>query len=157
MQVETLFRSEAVQVGAAGPLLVTAWRGGSSLAALDVLDRHQAGLLARHPRISTLSVITDAPGALFRVDDGVRARSVELGKKYEPHVLGSAIVVASRGLGAAMARTFLSGFFLLSRSEAPMKTFSGVREGLTWLQALPGQSMDLKTELSVVDLERFLA
>jgi hypothetical protein len=60
-------------------------------------------------------------------------------------------------LGAVMVRTFLSGFFLLSKAETPMKTFSTIAEGLAWLQALPGQDLSIKTEVRAADIERFIA
>jgi hypothetical protein len=122
----------------------------------DELDRAEGALLEKFPRISTLTVIGQA-GSMLKVDEGVRTRSVELGKKYEKHVLGSAIVVTTKGLGAVMVRTFLSGFFLLSKSETPMKTFSTIAEGLAWLQALPGQDLAIKTEVRAADIERFIA
>ena len=87
----------------------------------------------------------------------MRSRSVELGKKYEKQVLGSAIVVTTKGLGAVMVRTFLTGFFLVSKSETPMKTFSTIAEGLSWVQGLPGQDVAVKTELTAADIERFIA
>lgn len=156
MQVETLFEGHGVKLGAAGSLMVAVYRSASSVEALEALDRVQAGVVARHGRISTLSVIADTPGSMLRTDEAVRVRSVELGKKYESSVLGSGIVVTARGLSAVVARTFLTGFFLLSRSEMPMKTFSTLADALAWVQALPGQSTALKTELSVLDLEKFV-
>lgn len=156
MQVETLFEGHGVKLGAAESLVIAVYRGASSLEALDALDRVQTSLAAKHGRLSTLSVIADAPGSMLRADEAVRQRSVELGKKYESSVIGSGIVVTARGLSAVVARTFLTGFFLLSRSEMPMKTFSTLADALAWVQALPGQSTALKTELSVIDLEKFV-
>lgn len=155
MQVETLFEGHGVKLGAAGPLVVALYRGASNLATLEALDAAQSALVAKHGRISTLSIIADSPTSMLRTDEAVRQRSVELGKKYEASVLGSGIVVTARGLSAVVARTFLSGFFLLSRSEMPMKTFASLADALAWIQGLPGQSTALKTELSVIDLERF--
>jgi hypothetical protein len=92
---------------------------------------------------------------MFKIDDAVRRRSVELGKKYEKQVRGAAIVVVTRGLAAVMVRTFLSGFFLLSRSEMPMRTFASVKEALTWVQTLPGQDAPLR-ELRPQDIDAFI-
>ena len=156
MELTKTFESADARFGTAGPLLVTLYRGSSSVGMLDELDRVQEALIARHARISTIAIIAIA-GSMFKTDDTVRTRSVALGKKYEKSVLGSAIVVTTRGLGAVMVRTFLSGFFLLSRAETPMKTFSTIAEGLSWVQSLPGQDLSIKTMLSATDIERFIA
>jgi hypothetical protein len=156
MEFTKVFESSDARFGTAGPLLIVVYRGTTSVAVLNELDKVQESMLQKHPRISTLTLISQASTAL-KVDEGVRARSVELGKKYEAKVVGSAIVVTAKGLGAVMVRTFLSGFFLLSRAESPMKTFASVQEGLSWLQSLPGQDVAIKTAVSAADVERFLA
>ena len=156
MEFSKAFESGDARFGTAGPLLIVVYRGTANVAVLNELDKVQESMLQKYPRISTLTLISQASAAL-KVEDGVRARSVELGKKYETKVIGSAIVVSARGLGAVMVRTFLSGFFLLSRAESPMKTFASIQEGLSWLQALPGQDVAIKTAISAADVERFLA
>ncbi len=156
MDLLKTFESAEVRFGTAGPLLVTLYRGPNSVAMLDELDRAQEALIAKHARISTIAIIALA-GSMLKADDAVRTRSVALGKKYEKSVRGSAIVVTTRGLGAVMVRTFLSGFFLLSRAETPMKTFSTIAEGLSWVQSLPGQDLSIKTLVSATDIERFIA
>lgn len=156
MEFTKSFESADARFGSAGPLLVALYRGSTSPGILDELDRTQEALLKRFPRITTLTVIGQA-GSMLKADEGVRTRSVELGKKYEKSVIGSAIVVTTKGLGAVMVRTFLSGFFLLSKAEMPMKTFSTIAEGLAWLQALPGQDLSVKTEIRPADIERFIA
>lgn len=156
MDLLKTFESAEARFGTAGPLLVTLYRGTSSVAMLDELDLAQEALIAKYSRISTIAVIAFA-GSMLKADEAVRARSVELGKKYEKSVLGSAIVVTTRGLAAVMVRTFLSGFFLLSRAETPMKTFSTVADGLTWVQGLPKQDLSVKTLVSAIDIERFIA
>ena len=156
MELTKTFESVDARFGTAGPLMVTLYRGTSNLAMLEELDRAQEALIAKHTRISTIAVIALA-GSMLKTDDAVRSRSVALGKKYEKSVLGSAIVVTTRGLGAVMVRTFLTGFFLLSRAETPMKTFSSIAEGLSWVQSLPGQDLGIKTLVSATDIERFIA
>ena len=156
MELTKTFESVDARFGTAGPLMVTLYRGTSNLAMLEELDRAQEALIAKHTRISTIAVIALA-GSMLKTDDAVRSRSVALGKKYEKSVLGSAIVVTTRGLGAVMVRTFLTGFFLLSRAETPMKTFSSIAEGLSWVQSLPGQDLSIKTLVSATDIERFIA
>lgn len=156
MDVIKTYESVEARLGTSGPLLLALYRGTTSPAMLDELERAQDALLLKYPRISTITVIGQASG-LLKVDEAVRTRSVELGKKFDGKVLGSAIVVSATGLGAVMVRTFLSGFFLLSRAETPMKTFSKITDGLTWLQSLPGQDLTIKTLVSATDIERFIA
>lgn len=149
------FESTEARLGAAGSLLVALYRGSASVAVLDELSRTQEALLAKYPRISTLTVIGQA-SSMIRVDEALRTRSVELGKKFDGKVVGSAIVVTTKGLGAVIVRTFLSGFFLLSRAETPMRTFASIEAGLAWLRTLPGQDVQMKTEVFTRDVERFL-
>lgn len=156
MEFVKSFESPDARLGAAGSLLVALYRGSGSVAMLDELNRTQEALLAKHPRISTLTVIGQAT-SMIRVDEAVRTKSVELGKKFDGKVVGSAIVVTTKGLGAVIVRTFLSGFFLLSRAETPMKTFASIEEGLIWLRSLPGQDPVIKTEIFTSDVERFIA
>ena len=156
MDFVRVFESQEIRLGTAGPLMVASYRGATTLAALDELSRAQDALLTKFPRISTLTVIGQA-SSMLRIDEAVRTRSVELGKKFDGKVVGSAIVVTTKGLGAVIVRSFLSGFFLLSRAETPMKTFANVQEGLSWLRALPGQDAVIKAEISVADIERFIA
>ena len=154
MEFKSAYESADCRIGTAGPLMLSLYKGPVGIPTLDELDRLQAALLQQYPRISTIAVI-DQHASLFKVDEAVRTRSVELGKKYDGKVIGSAIVIATRGLGAVMARTFLTGFFLLSRAETPMKTYSKIDEGLAWLRALPGQDLVIKTEIFASDIERF--
>lgn len=156
MQFVKSFESTDSRLGAAGPLLVALYRGSTSVSVLNELDRTQEALLAKHARISTLTVIGQAT-SMLKVDEAVRTRSVELGKKFDGKVVGSAIVVTAKGLGSVIVRTFLSGFFLLSRAETPMRTFASIEEGLVWLRTLPGQDPVLRTEIFSADIERFLA
>jgi hypothetical protein len=156
MECIKTYQAQDTRFGTVGPLVVASYGGATTLAALEELDRTQDALLAKYPRISTLTIIGQA-GSMLKIDEAVRAKSVQLGKKFDGKVIGSAIAITARGLGAVFARSFLSGFFLLSRAETPMKTFPSIEEGLSWLRSLPGQDLSLKTELSVADVERFIA
>lgn len=156
MGLTLLLDSPLLKAAHSGPFLVTQYQGNSTLQVLDDLERVQSALIQQYPRLSTLTVIRHTE-ALTRVDEEVRHRSVELGKKFDPHLLGAAIVVTARGLAAVVARTFLSGFFLLSRNEAPTRTFPDVPQALEWLRALPGQDLSVKADATLLaELERFL-
>lgn len=154
MEVSRLFDSPEARFGAAGALFVAHYKGAVHLGTLEKLDELQRTLIEQRGTISMLTVIGEL-GPMFKVDDSVRKRSVELGKKYEHQVRGAAIVVVTRGVAAVMVRTFLSGFFLLSRNALPMRTFASVKEALGWLQGLAGQDAPLR-ELRPSDLDSFL-
>jgi hypothetical protein len=149
------FDSPIGRIGSAESLVVSVYRGNASIEMLDSLDALQSELILRHPKLSTLGIITNGM-AMLKVDDSIRARSVHFSKKYEHAVLGSAIALTARGPTGVMVRAFMSGFFLLSKPEMPVKTFSTVREGLLWLQQLPGQEIDVKSSISLADVERFI-
>lgn len=153
MEVSRLFDSPEARFGAAGPLFVAHYKGAVTVDTLDELDRAQAALIEKRGVISMVTLIGEL-GPMLKVEEAVRSRSIELGKKYEKQVRGSAIVVATRGLAAVMVRTFLSGFFLLSRTELPIRTFSTVKDALAWLQSLNGQDAGVR-ELQLGDLTRF--
>ncbi|MFO0595745.1 MAG: hypothetical protein U0228_10585 [Myxococcaceae bacterium] len=154
MEFTTVYDAPAARFGVAGPLLVAVYKGATDLAVLEQLDRAQTELITKRGTISTLTIIGEL-GQMLKIDDGVRQRSVELGKKYEAHVRGSAIVVETRGVAAVMVRSFLTGFFLLSRSEMPMKSFKRIADGLGWLQQLPGQDAPMR-ELRAPDVEAWV-
>lgn len=156
MAVTLLLDKPLLKAGHVGPLLVTLYRGSTSLEVLGDLDRLESELVKTYPRISTLTVLQTTDGML-KVDEAIRARGAELSRKFDRNMVGAAIVVLSRGLAAVVTRTFLSGYFLASRAEAPTRTFSSVGDGLQWLRSLPGQDADLKASASLrTELERFL-
>ncbi|MBL8917185.1 MAG: hypothetical protein JNM17_41155 [Archangium sp.] len=154
MEVSRLFDSPEARFGAAGPLFVAHYKGAVNLDTLEHLDKAQAALIEKRGVISMITVIGQL-GPMFKVDEAIRRRSVELGKKYEKQVRGGAIVVVTRGLAAVMVRTFLSGFFLLSKTESPLRTFSTVKDALAWLQSLNGQDAGVR-ELRPIDLDSFI-
>jgi hypothetical protein len=141
--------------GSQGSLVVSQYRGNADLPLLDALDAMQTQLIARYPKISTLSVITTSTG-LLDFDEAVRARSADFERKYAQHVLGSAIAVTSKGLSAVMVRSFLSAFFLVARNGMPLKTFRSVAEALAWLQSLEGQDEGVRA-VTLGEVERFLS
>lgn len=157
MAIAILLDKPLLKVGHVGPLLVTLYRGATSLEVLADLDRIESELVKTYPRISTLSLLQTTEGML-KVDEALRERGAELSRKYDPHMVGAAIVVLSRGLAAVMTRTFLSGYFLVTRPEAPTRTFSSAAEALDWLRSLPGQDPDVKASATLrADVEHFLA
>ncbi len=154
MLITKLYESERVRFGSAGPLILMQYKSTPTLDEVRLVERFEDELLKQYPKISVFNVV-EQTGAILRVPDDVRDYSAKLSDKFASRIVGSAMVVTAKGLGAVMARTFLSGFFLLSRAELLIRSFSTVPEGLTWLRALPDQHVSLKTELTLADLERF--
>lgn len=153
--VVSLYEDPMLKVGSSGSLFVSVYRATTSLASLDQLEKYETQHSQANPKFSTLSVITQVKD-LVKVDDAVRARGVELSNRFEASVRGSAIVVSVHGLTAVIIRSFLSAFFLLSKSSMPIKTFSNLEDALAWLRALPGQDTELKTDLRLLkDLQDF--
>lgn len=153
--VEVIFEDAEVKLGASGPLIIAVYKRAPTLGVMERLDAAETKLLEKHPRLSVLTIIS-AVGDALKVDEKVRARGVELSHKYDKVVRGSAIVIAVKGLAAVVVRSFLSAFFLLSKSAMPSKTFGDVGEAVRWLQSLPEQDIALKTELKLAqDVQQF--
>lgn len=157
MAITILLDKPLLKVGHVGPLLISLYRKATSLEVLDELDRIESEHVKKYPRISTLSLLLTSEGML-KVDEALRERGAEMSRKYDPHMVGAAIVVLSKGLSAVMTRTFLSGYFLVTRPEAPTRTFSTAAEAIDWLRTLPGQDADVKASPSLrADVEHFIA
>lgn len=154
MVVELGFESEHLTVGAAGPLVVASYRGGTK-AELERLDAFQAALVAKHGRIASMSLM-DNVNSMVRMDDETRKFSAELAKKYEKTNIGGAIVVRTKGIGAVIARTSLSAVFLVTQGGLEMKVFKTVDDGLTWLRSLPAPNPIQGLSVTAADLETFV-
>jgi hypothetical protein len=64
---------------------------------------------------------------------------------------GNATVILGKGLPLTIARMFMTGFNLMTRSSFPIKVFGDTNEAIAWLQHLPGQVADA-TELTEASL-----
>lgn len=155
MLVQLAFENDTVRFGNAGPLVIASYKGALTLTALKELEKLEDGLLKVHPRIASLAVMGKM-GGMFQVDKEVQKYGVELATKYEKVAHGSAIVVQTKGLGAVVVRTFLSAYFMMSKSTMVTQTFASVDEGLAWLQQLPGQNPLSGLSVSAADIEAFV-
>jgi len=81
---------------------------------------------------------------------GVRERSAALDAKYDAHVVGSAIVVQSKGMAAVIARSFIATWALITKRQAPTKTFREVSDAVSWLASLEGQPPGMPFDSQVV-------
>lgn len=128
--------------------------GQTTIADLDDLVRLQGDVVKRHGHFSMLGLV-EIGNTAVKVSDEVKAKSLEMTKVHGKHSRGSATVIMGTGLGAAVIRTFMTGFNLMSKSPFPTKTFSNPTEGLTWLSSTPNQSDDVK-KVSADDAVRVL-
>ncbi len=155
MGVETVVELPEARVGTCGVVVVSYFRQAATMEAMRALDDVQQRTVDRFGALVGLSIIGQL-GAGFRVDDDVRQMTVDMSVKYEKVGRGTAIVVLPKGLAAIAVRAFLTGYFLVSRSTAPSKTFGTVTDAAEWVKTLPNAPVtDLP--LSGADLERFIA
>jgi hypothetical protein len=148
MGVTVLGEGQGLRVGALRSLLVMHFDGGATLESLEVLEACETKHAAAFPRFSTLVVVTgvklETPGA------GVRERSAELDAKYDAQVVGSAIVVQSKGMAAVITRSFIATWALFTKRQAPTKTFRDVADAVSWLASLAGQPAEMPFDSQVV-------
>ena len=152
MPIVTLYETPEGKIGHLGCLLLTQMRQSTTMEFIEALDAAQAKLVASYPKLSSINVLRQSA---MKVDEAVRARSVEVSAKYEHLGVGTAIVVLSRGLAGVGVRTALSMFFMLSKQSTPSKVYSNVAEALEWLKTLPGQDPSLQ-QAALSELEAFL-
>ncbi|MFO0593656.1 MAG: hypothetical protein U0228_00055 [Myxococcaceae bacterium] len=150
MPITQHFNDPGLRVGTVGSLIVTCYRVTPTVVALDEIDRVEVKLLEQFPKVATIAIAGEKSN-LLRIDEQVRARSVELTRKYQGKVRGAAIVIATRGLSAVMARSFMTAYLLVSKQSWPMQTFSTIEAAATWLQALPGHD----APFTAAELEAF--
>lgn len=134
--------TSAGRIGVLGPLVVGVYDGPPQLELLDHLVRVHDESVARYGRFTSLSIVAtpkvETPSAEYR------ARSNELTARFQPHIIGTGIVILSTGAAAVMARTFLAASALLVRQTHPQQTFRQIPQAVAWVQALPGQADEVK-------------
>lgn len=146
LEVET----PVVRIGTVGSVIVSCYRSTPTVEALDQTEQVELRLLERFKQVTSMTIA--GPGAsLLRIDEKVRMRSLDMTKKFEGRVRGAAIVIATKGLSAVMARSFMSTYLLLSKSSWPMQTFSSIEAAVIWAQQLPGH----EGAMTVAEIEAF--
>jgi hypothetical protein len=143
-----LIDTPVVRIGTVDSLIINCYRSTPTVESLDQVQQIQTDLLTKFPKVATMA-IAGARSSLLRIDEKVRARSLEMSKHFEGRVRGAAIVIATKGLSAVMARSFMSGYLLLSKQAWPMQTFSSIDAAAQWVRKLPGN--DARFELSEVE------
>ena len=138
MKIATVFESEHLRIATAGPLFIVVYAGPTSADAIAIVDREEGRFIEQRGKISLLSVVQSG-GPVDRISEEVRAAALQLVTKYQRHVTADAVVVPTRGILAAIIRTFLVGFSLVSRRPYPSKVFSDLGEAIAFLKQVPGQ------------------
>src|SRR5688572_3013451 len=122
MHIVMKYESPQIRIGVAGSLVAVVYRSAPTLDDMRELDRIEEEVLASHEKLSMLTMVRQT-GALVMPSE-VRQFSVEMSNKYATRVLGSALVVAAKGLAAAMARSILSAMVLAMRGDLLLRNFA---------------------------------
>lgn len=139
MKIASIFESEHLRIGTAGSLFIVVYAGPTTAGTIAVVDREEGRFIEQQGKISLLSVVVQSGGTIDRISEEVRAAALQMVSKYQHHVTADAVVVPTRGILAAIIRTFLVGFSLVSRRPYPSKVFSQLDEAIAWLKQVPGQ------------------
>ena len=139
MKITSVFESEHLRIGTAGSLFIVVYAGATSAEEIAIVDREEGRFIEQRGKISLLSVVVQSGGTIDRISEEVRAAALEMVKKYQHHVTADAVVVPARGILAAIIRTFMVGFSLVSRRPYPNKVFGQLNEAIAWLKQVPGQ------------------
>lgn len=126
--------------------------GGATVESVEAIGRAHDRLRLVYPRFSTFALVTGVK--LTPPAARVRERSAELDQRFLPNLVASAIVIESNGLAAVVARSFMAAFGLLSPRPGSHRTFSTVEPAVEWLQKVPGQNDDLRTNSALTRVLR---
>jgi hypothetical protein len=139
MKITSVFESEHLRIGTANSLFIVVYAGPTTADTMAIVDREEGRFIAERGKISLLSVVVQSGGTVDRISEEVRAAALEMVARYQHHVTADAVVVPARGIVAAIIRTFLVGFSLISRRPYPSRVFSQLDEAIAWLKQVPGQ------------------
>lgn len=153
--LEILGDLPSARVASLGSVMVVAWRGAITPSTLSEVNALEAALIARHGRISVIGVVTDLSSGL--PNDELRKASAEAMKRFQADVRGTALVIASSGVKAVLARTFFAGLSLMMTFESPLRGFRTVSDAVTWQRTLPGQDAALLDASAVQRIDGFIA
>ncbi|MFZ5444240.1 MAG: hypothetical protein ACOZQL_29860 [Myxococcota bacterium] len=153
MAITTLEEMPECRLGHAGSVLVSVWYSELTNRALDALEKHHLGLAERYGKITMVSVVAGAnsnPSPEIR--ERLKVQSVDMQKKRHANL----VVVATRGLSAIIARTFLAALSLLSSEN--MKVCSDFEDCAEAVRAVPGQDTEARANTTFgPDLAAFVA
>lgn len=130
----------------------TSWK--TDVSDVEAMYRHQQAVIAQHGMVSNLMFIRiDDFNSKVQLNDELRKKSVELTNALNGFSRGNATVILGKGMIVTIARMFMTGFNLMTRSTFPIKVFGNTKEAISWLQQLPGQVPDANelTEASLMN------
>lgn len=145
----------SARVASLGSVMLVAWRGAITASVLNEVNTLEAEMIARCGRISVIGVVTDLSSGV--PNDELRRASADAMKRFQSDVRGTALVIASSGVKAVLARTFFAGLSLMMTFESPLRGFRTVAEAVTWQRTLPGQDAALLHESAVQSIDSFVS
>jgi hypothetical protein len=142
-----------VRVGSIGSVLVSVWFSEATLAGMKAMGDEQRKLLAKHKKISTISIavrIPNAPGP--EISDWLK----ESEKEFKGTSRGTIVVLLERGLAAIIARSFIAAASLIRTNS--MTVVKSYEEAAERLRTLPEQDAEIANDLHLAaKLEAFAA
>ncbi len=149
--VEVLGEWPGLKVGRYGNVLISVWRGTITPQLLEHVNEVQAKVIAQHGRITAIGVLTGQSTGV--PSEELRQASIMAMKRFQAHVRGTALVIATSGVKAMLARTFFAGLSLMMPSS-PHRAFRSVDEAVAWLVE---HDPTLEADGAVSHIERFVA
>ncbi|MBL9038784.1 MAG: hypothetical protein JNG84_09740 [Archangium sp.] len=152
MPIEMLEELPGCRIGAFDSLLVSVWYGELTIPMLDRLSFHHQALVAKHGKITFLSVVVNATGSPpAHVREHMKTKMPDM----VPMRRGNYVVVLARGMAGVIARTFLAALSLINSEN--MKVFASVAEAVAAVQAIGDQSVTIRASTALVtDLQAFV-
>ncbi len=124
---------DAVRVARIGSLFMQAWSGDPTPAAHELVRAAADRAIELHPKNLCLLSLVRIPRLGRPPSEDSRRRSRAQSERLDPHLQASAIVFDVDGITGAAVRMFVSSVLLLSRPQAPTKTFSESDIAIDWL------------------------
>jgi hypothetical protein len=132
--LSVLEQDEIHLVGLWHNVLVTLWRGSTTLESMKQLGVHHREADRRFVNGFCALAVVEAVSSL-RMDPEVRAEAARLSQNPGQNLKASAQVIQGTGLGAATTRMIASGLMLLRKKTMPSKLFDELPAAARWLMA----------------------
>jgi hypothetical protein len=126
---EILIQDNGLGAALCGPVFINIWYGPPTVARLDELATVQRRVMTRERHL-VISFIDPRVGR--EMSDEARRRARDMTDEMAPHTIAHCLIVLESGFFALMARTVITGIYVLSRQRRPWKVFDDVDDGLAW-------------------------
>ena len=127
-------------IATAGNVFISVWRDPGTLPQLARVRECQQQLVDRSPGgIAVLTVLLDGS---FHVGAEEREEAERIARRFAPTTRAHAYVIEGSGFRTAATRAIIAGIQLITRSGHPVKIFSAVADGVSWLVPQAGQAID---------------